>query len=269
MKTIINVVALMIGTWFVTPPNDLPINDDSKVENTEISFAKYLSMFPLQDEPINIGFADIEQFNDELNSGNKIFGKKPLEYNAINKYLPHEAVRMFSRRSGNRNVFPLARVYIDTDRLAVVYVSVAGKGPIFYTKENFSSKNSSSKGKLKNWINKSYRGLSFKVQIYDFEGHMVSTSGEKILESNSLNVYENNTIEIAGRSIDNTHIGYMDKFGSVFKTTYKNEWAKDVYTYGIEGNSIISYVKLESDKKSILASGENMNGSMVKSISTP
>ena len=141
MKMIINVVALMIGSWFVTPPADVPVHIDLKEENSETSFAKYLSMFPLKDEPINIGFADIEEFNDELNSINKIFGKKPLEYNTLNKYLPHEAVRMFSRRSSNREVFPLARVYIDNERLAVVYVSVAGQGPVFYKNTKFSYKN--------------------------------------------------------------------------------------------------------------------------------
>jgi len=269
MKMIINLVALMIGSWFVTPPADVPVHIDLKEENSETSFAKYLSMFPLKDELINIGFADIEEFNNELNSINKIFGKKPLEYNTLNKYLPHEAVRMFSRRSSNREVFPLARVYIDNERLAVVYVSVAGQGPVFYKNTKFSYKNSPTKGKLKNWINKSYRGLSFRMQVYDLDGNMISSSKEKIENDNSINRVMNSAIEIAGRSIDNTHVGFMDHFGNVTKTTYQNQWEKDIYTYGIEGNSISSYVKLGSEKKSLLASEENINGSIAKSFSTP
>ncbi len=269
MKTIIIVVALVMGTWFANPANDLSINDDIEVQNKETSFAEFLSKFPLQDDPIDIGFAEIEQFNDDLNKKGFFSGKKALDYSALSKYLPHEAIKLFSRRSGNREVFPLARVYVDTDRLAVAYVSVDGKGPVFYKKSKFSSKNSSTNGKLKRLINQSYRGLSFNIQLYDLDGNMITSSGKKIVDNNSISEYQNNKIEIAGRSIDNTHIGYMDQSGNVTKTTYKNQWAKDVYTYGIEGNSIIRYVKLEHEKKSLLVGNDNITGSMVNSTSNP
>jgi hypothetical protein len=228
---------LIIGSSFSNSEN---INNrvEPKIENE--SFAKYLSHFEKVSLPFEmgldetdvmihygVGIKDLKRLGVSKKEAKKI-GFKIEEDQKVDEVWGYHPTVLFSRRSGPPIIIPIARFYVDEDKIATV---------IRKQQDNFA------------------RGFhEYKLVMYDLKGNVLTEPKTR----SGINI-DSQSITIVSGSPQKAESFYIDKNGIIKTDSYKKVWEKDVSKSGYKGNSVKEY-----DYTHSLAYEINKDGSIVE-----
>ena len=207
-------------------PAQKNIQSISKSAEIEIAgnkqFAKFLGHFEKSTSPLSVDHATLNKYGAKPNiyslnqKNSKISSNEDLK-----DFLPIAKQRKFSRMGGPL-VTPLHRFYPDENMVAVTYL----------VKSRFVNV-----------------GFSVQLSLFDLKGN-------PILKSEEDNEWTVNSIMIAGLSPSVTTLSKANTANEILRTTFKNNWEKDINEFSLSENTIINYEKEKSDVLSIQSDGK-------------
>ncbi len=186
-------------------------------------FAQFLGHFEKSANPLSIDHATLEKYKSisGVNSPIHKKSKKPSN-DELKDFLPIARQRKFTRMGGPL-VTPLHRFYPDENMVAVTYL-----------------------------VKSRYVNVGFSVQLslFDLKGNPILKPVEED------NDWSENSIVIARLSPFTTTLSMSNSPNEILRTTFKNNWEKDINEVALSQNTIINYEKEKSEMLSIQSNGK-------------
>ncbi len=211
IKSIITFVCLLALGLFSTAFMPKPASKVA-LENTaeKEDFLQFLSQFKKVEMPFSIGLKDLEGYQAYRTPSPKPAAKSSQKATLkATRFIPGSEASKFSRM-GPPELVAVARFYPSDKTVAVVYSS----------RQQFGSD----------------LNMSYQLMLYDLNGNILLKQSDKKQLAKSF--------QLAYSSTENSMTCAIDAAGNISQSTYENQWKKDVYEYGYDGNKIVDF-KLE------------------------
>ena len=208
IKSIIAFAGLLATAVFSTafrakPTSQAPIENIAQKED----FLQFLSQFKKVELPYSIGLKDLEGYQAYRTPAAKPAAKSSQKQTLKpTKFLPGSEASKFSRM-GPPMLVAVARFYPNDQMVAVVYSSKLQFG-----------------GDM---------NMSYQLVLYDLNGNILSKQPDKKQAAKSF--------QLAYSSSENSMTCTIDAAGNIAQNTFENQWQKDVYEHGYDGNKIVDF----------------------------
>ena len=222
MKTLILLISLFCAPQF-NSIQEMKVVKPNIIEETiseEKSFANFLSHFEKVEIPENFTHLKIQDYKTKYLSKKSTLRMKGTGSKKYLKLYVPELIYGNMSRLGPPIVEPLNRFYMDENTIAVTYL----------VKTRYNN-----------------TGFGVNLCVFDLKGKNKMSDMDKHLSQHSIN--------LASVNVHNTILCEFKAPNVIEKTTYKNEWQKDIDEVGISGNTIVCYNRTGVEKVSITPNG--------------